>query len=291
MVPESRSGRVLFLQQGDLIPPAPKPESPSSVALSPLTFARVRNRPASVVAFGALIPGSEATPGRTPVGGFPMAEIRNPEGTPFLSDPANLVAVVGKSTPPGRTRGTVRNLIKEARATILLGDGVDGLTPSDIDVFRHRTGPLALFLDQEDLARLSGISREKAFEDSLSLAQTWAQELGLLAVVGGDPYLIAMPDRRLYIQPGRLCWRRSRGGDGLMLGTVAALYDIGFSLEEAVRNGVLLSSQAMEGVCGQNGPLEEDLGEMLEELSSAVQLFLRDPVGFMTLKPAAMQLI
>jgi len=298
-----RLARVLFL----LYEPGcyPLPESgydgaveegmdcPSSLA--PVTFAAVRGRPASVVAPSLLV-----SPGSTPAGedaGGPLPSSRSEspqekqiQGSIPGVDPDSLLVFSGGPDPSITFSQLARDLLTGGVSSILLGREAGAFLPFGAADLRRRRGRTVMILDVEVLAHLSGLEGSQVRRDLLPLLQNWAQELGVIAVLNEDPCLIALPDRRLFIHPPGRGGQEIPGGEALLMGTIGALYDHGLSLEEAVRNGVILFSEVCDGIRGDTAS-ERDSHDPLGALSDVARRYLDDFTAFRSRLSRAVEVI
>jgi NAD(P)H-hydrate epimerase len=280
---EDSAGRVLFLL-GEAKGQQPWPHHDRMAAWEPTTFARISGRPASAVTPGFIRSSSGLNSAGGREANLPQGRLENCDedcwkGLLSLVGPDPLVVLRAGGDFNARILRTARDLVSRTPASILLSSGfVDLLSPGS-----GKPSPLqrpsALVLSSEVLARLIGASVAEARKNRLSLIQDWAQELGVALVLSGTTLLLALPDGRVFLTPGETSEEDVEGEEQILLGTVAAMYDLGFSFTDALRNGLFLVSVAKDQLYRQ-GSKRLRAHRLLEQLSESSALFRKDPEGF-----------
>ena len=176
---------------------------------------------------------------------------------------------------PGLGRGeetacVVRELLKRLRCPVVLdADGINALE-GHIDTLDDRRDRLTILTPHDgEFARLSG---HLPGEDRVREAQDFAARYGCCLVLKGHRTIIALPDRRVFVNttgnPGM-----AKGGSGdVLAGMIAALVGQGFPVDQGVPMAVCLHGEAGDwcsDALGEYGMTPADLLERLPQVLAA----------------------
>ncbi len=163
-----------------------------------------------------------------------------------------------------------QQLVKELAAAItrpLLIDG-DGLAAfaGNLPLLRQRPGPTILTPHPGEMARLTGKPLAYIAGNRIPVLQDGARASGALVVLKGAHSLIGAPDGRVFINLSGNPGMATPGAGDVLTGAVAAMFGLGFSLEEAVRKGVFVHGLAGDLAAadqGEDGITAQDILDYL----------------------------
>jgi ADP-dependent NAD(P)H-hydrate dehydratase / NAD(P)H-hydrate epimerase len=268
---DARDAKVVFILTG-----ADPRHTPT---LAPSTFAAVRKRPATVVVTSLPTPSSEGpgTHSSQDVPPGPGTSARQDEsGVPLSAlEPASFV-VLGGSAHDRRpaTHRIARMVLRHVQAPLLMAPGVLADEADLLHDLSKRAYPTVLILCVEDLARLIKRPVSEVRRTGIPLLQAWAHEYGVVAVLTGTTPLITTPDQRVFIHAGRCPQKDVHRGEEIMTGIIAAMYDLGLPLEDAVRTGVFFFSVVSDRAF--TGGQAVEAKDLLRGIPAAAEHFLRD---------------
>jgi len=170
-----------------------------------------------------------------------------------------------------------QKLVRQLAAAIeipLLIDG-DGLTAiaADLDVIRQRDAPTVLTPHPGEMSRLTGRTTREIVSDPIPAVQDAAADWGAVVVLKGAHSLIALPDRRVFINLSGNSGMGSAGSGDVLTGTISAMHGLGLAFAEAVRTGVFLHGMAGDLAAADKGPDGITARDTLESLPAALQAY------------------
>lgn len=175
------------------------------------------------------------------------------------------------------TQQLVRELVKEIDGPMLIdGDGITAVS-KDTGILRERNGETILTPHTGEMARLTGVGREEVEKNRVDFLQQTAEKLNSIIVLKGPHTLIGYPNRRVYINlsgdSGGKAGMATAGTGDVLNGTIAAMYCLGLSLDEAVKVGVFIHGLAGDLAAKEKGPDGMVASDVLEFLPYAVKYY------------------
>jgi NAD(P)H-hydrate epimerase len=175
------------------------------------------------------------------------------------------------------TQSLVRELVKEIHKPLLIdGDGITAVS-HNIELIQERKEVTILTPHPGEMSRLSGIEREEIENDQVHLLQEVAEKLKAIIVLKGAHSLIGYPDRRMCINvtgaTGGRAGMATAGSGDVLNGTIAAMYCLGLSVEDAVRTGVFVHGLAGDMAAEEKGSDGMTAQDTMDYLPYAVQYY------------------
>ena len=175
------------------------------------------------------------------------------------------------------TRKLVQELTKNIEKPLLLdGDGLT-LIKDVLDLIKDRNNPTILTPHPGEFGRLIGMNIEVFKENSIEIVKETAKKYHCIIVLKGAHSLIGYPDGRVFINMSGNPGMATAGSGDVLTGAIAALFGCGFSLEDAVRIGVLIhgfSGDLAASIIGEDGITAQDI---LNYIPEALKIYRNNP--------------
>jgi hydroxyethylthiazole kinase-like uncharacterized protein yjeF len=175
------------------------------------------------------------------------------------------------------TQELVRILVKEIEKPLLIdGDGLTAIA-SDIKIIKKRKSVTVLTPHSGEMSRLTGKDKSEIEKDRVGVLQATAQKLNAHIVLKGAHSLVGCPDGRVFINTsgdteGKSGMATAGSGD-VLNGTIAAMFCLGSSIEDAVRTGVFIHGLSGDLVAKKKGPDGMTAQDILNTLPYAVRYY------------------
>jgi NAD(P)H-hydrate epimerase len=125
-----------------------------------------------------------------------------------------------------------------------------------------------------EMARITKKKRSEIEENRVEVLQDTTRRLNSIIVLKGPRTLIGCPDGRVYINlsgdTGGKAGMATAGSGDVLNGTIAAMFSLGLSLEEAVKTGVFIHGLAGDLAAKEKGADGMTARDILETLPYAV---------------------
>ncbi len=166
---------------------------------------------------------------------------------------ADIVVVGPGLTTEEETSRLVRDIVARVDKPVIIdGDGLTAVSASP-EVLRKRSKPTVLTPHLGEMSRLTGISIDGIKQDRIGVLRRTCRDLNSIIVLKGAHTLIGMPDGRVYINLSGNPGMAKAGSGDVLVGTIAAMYGLGFPIEVAVRMGVFVHGAAGDYVAARRG--------------------------------------
>ena len=198
--------------------------------------------------------------------------LRNKDALLELSEAMDMVVLGPGLSLDEETQQLTRELAREIKKPLLIdGDGITALC-GDLQIIRQRGSETILTPHPGEMSRITGKSVQEIDEKKINILQRASKELNAIIVLKGAHSLIGYPDERVFINISGNPGMATAGSGDVLTGTIAAMYGLGLSLENAVGKGVFIhgfSGDLASDDIGEDGITAQDI---LDYLSLAVKM-------------------
>ena len=180
--------------------------------------------------------------------------LKNKDALLELSDKMDMVVIGPGLSLNEETQRLTRELVKNIEKPLLIdGDGITAVS-KDLDTLKQRKAPTLLTPHMGEMSRIVKMSVSDLYKNKIDILQSTSKELNSIIVLKGAHSLIGYPDEKVYINMSGNPGMASAGSGDVLTGTIAAMFGLGLSIEDAARKGVFIH--------GFSGDLAaKDLGE------------------------------
>ena len=171
------------------------------------------------------------------------------------------------------TQTLVRELCAEISKPLLIdGDGITAVA-SDWDYIKERKDPTVLTPHMGEMARITRLKIDDIVENKIDVLQSTALELNATIVLKGAHTLIGYPDDRVFFNLSGNPGMATAGSGDVLTGTIAAMFGLGFSINDAVRTGIFIHGYAGDLAVkdkGEDGLIASDI---MDHLPASMKMY------------------
>jgi len=185
-----------------------------------------------------------------------------------FSDRVDVVVMGPGLSLHDETQELVRELAAVIKKPLIIdGDGITAIS-KDINIIKKRKEPTILTPHFGEMSRITRIDIGEITKNKVPILSKTCKELNATLILKGAHTLICYPDEHTFINMSGNPGMATAGSGDVLVGTIAAMFGIGFSIQESTRMGVfihgLAGDLAMRDI-GQDGIIAGDIMNYLPE--------------------------
>ena len=185
-----------------------------------------------------------------------------------FSDRVDVVVMGPGLSLHDETQELVRELAAVIKKPLIIdGDAITAIS-KDINIIKRRKEATILTPHFGEMSRITNTDIEEIRKNKVPILYTTSKELNATLILKGAHTLICYPDEHIFINMSGNPGMATAGSGDVLVGTIAAMFGIGLSIQESARMGVfihgLAGDLAMRDI-GQDGIIAGDIMNYLPE--------------------------
>jgi len=185
-----------------------------------------------------------------------------------FSDRVDMVVMGPGLSLHEETQELVRELAPLIKKPLIIdGDGITAVS-KDINMIKKRKEVTILTPHFGEMSRITKADRGEIQKNRVPVLCKTCKELNAIVILKGAHTLIGYPDERIFINMSGNPGMATAGSGDVLVGTIAAMFGIGFPVEKSTRMGVfihgLAGDLAMRDI-GEDGIIAGDIMNYLPE--------------------------
>lgn len=183
-----------------------------------------------------------------------------------LSNKMDMVVIGPGLSLDKNTQQLVRELALGIQKPLLIdGDGITAVS-QNVQIIKNRRAETILTPHLGEMSSIVKISTDEIEKDKINILQETSKKLNAIIVLKGAHSLIGCKDERVFINLSGNAGMATAGSGDVLTGTIAAMYGLGLSIEDAVKMGVFihgLSGDLAARDIGEDGVTAQDILDYL----------------------------
>ena len=129
--------------------------------------------------------------------------------------------------------------LKSSKPILIDGDGLTAISSNTSNII-ERSAETILTPHLGEMARLTKKSVNELNDEKIKILRKTSEELNSIIVLKGAHSLIGYPDGTVFVNMSGNCGMATAGSGDVLAGTIAAIFGLGLTLQDAVRTGVFI---------------------------------------------------
>jgi hydroxyethylthiazole kinase-like uncharacterized protein yjeF len=189
-----------------------------------------------------------------------------------LSQRMDMVVLGPGLSLEAETQQLARELAAGVEKPLLIdGDGITAIC-QDLEIVKNREAATILTPHLGEMARITGLSVPDIDAGKVGVLRRTAGELGAIIVLKGAHSLIGVPDGRIFVNMSGNPGMATAGSGDVLAGTIAAMFGLGLSVEDAARQGVFVHGLAGDLAASDKGEDGITAQDVLDYLPRAMKV-------------------
>ena len=188
-----------------------------------------------------------------------------------FSDRVDMVVMGPGLSLHEETQELVRELAPEINKPLVIdGDGITAISKA-VDLIKERRERTILTPHLGEMSRIIRADIGEIHSNKVPLLAKTCKELNAMIILKGAHTLVGYPEERIFINMSGNPGMATAGSGDVLVGTIAAMFGLGFSVEEATRMGVFMHGLAGDLAMRDIGGDGIVAGDIMNYLPEAVQ--------------------